>query len=143
LKKSINTAPMINYLAITTYLDNISLYKVIFILLGVLHLRAGLAYVMKPSKKDTYLSEGFSLGMTKDMGAHFWWLGCMLIALSFVEVKNVQIASCALLIIGLIVPIIAEYQNIQKGWQSKNAMPRIILKVGFVLMAMLQIVILW
>jgi hypothetical protein len=133
---------MILDLTITTYLESISLFKVMFVLLGILHLRAGLAYVMQPNKKDTYLSEGFSLGMTKDMGAHFWWLGCMLVALSFVEGRNIQIASCVLLIVGLLVPIMAEYQNIQNGWQSKSAMPRIILKGVFVILAGYQIVVL-
>jgi hypothetical protein len=116
---------------IPPFLEQITLYKIIFVFLGVLHLRAGLAYVLNPQKKDTYLSDGYSFGMTKDMGAHLWWLGCMLIALAFVQDAPLQKVSCILLIIGLIVPILAEFQNIHQSWQSKSALPRIILKVVF------------
>ena len=90
-----------------------TLYKLAFWSLGLLHLKAGLAYFINPQKIDTYLSEGYSIGMTKDFGAHLWWLGCMLIALGFIEDITVQVFSCCLLCIGLLIPIIAEYQNIK------------------------------
>ena len=109
-----------------------TLYKLAFWSLGLLHLKAGLAYFINPQKIDTYLSEGYSIGMTKDFGAHLWWLGCMLIALGFIEDITVQVFSCCLLCIGLLIPIIAEYQNIKAKLQSPKAYPRIILKCIYI-----------
>lgn len=123
---------MLAALQLPTFLEGVTLFKLIFWSLGVLHLRAGLAYVINPEKKDTYLSSGYSIGMTKDMGAHIWWLGCMLIAVGFIESLTGQMYSSILLIIGLLVPIVAEYQNVKANLQSKATYPRIILKCIYV-----------
>lgn len=125
---------ILNALSFESIKAYLTLYHFIFWSLGLLHLRAGLAYVIHPHKKDTYISSGYSVGMTKDMGAHLWWLGCLLIALGFVTNFRIQFASILLLIIGLIVPIIAEFQNIKNGLQSSKAYPRIVLKIGYIVL---------
>ena len=124
--------PIIASLFLAQILEYVTLYHFIFWSLGALHLRAGLAYVLNPEKKDTYLSSGYSIGMTKDLGAHLWWLGCMLIAVGFVESLTGQMYSAILLVIGLIVPIVAEYQNVKANLQSKETYPRIILKCIYI-----------
>ena len=116
-------------------MDPSFLYQLTFWVLGLLHLRAGIIYVISPSKKDTYLSDGYSLGMTADMGAHLWWLGCMLIALAFVKDFTVRQWACGFLIIGLLVPVVTEFRNIRKDWQSTKAYPRIWIKLIFMAVA--------